>query len=64
MIFMDNITKVVQAGMCVGCGSCNHCEHITFVENELGFLAPVVDDKCKHCGNCLSECIYNPDNED
>lgn len=31
---MDNITKVVQAGMCVGYGS------------------------------CLSECIYNPDNED
>ena len=60
---MNNVMKVVEMGMCVGCGSCN-CEHITFRINELGFPAPVVDDKCADCGQCLATCIYNPDRED
>lgn len=61
---MNNVSKVTNLGMCVGCGSCNGCEHITFEENELGFPAPIVDEKCKQCGACLSKCIYNPDNDD
>ena len=61
---MNNVSKVTNLGMCVGCGACNGCEHITFVENELGFLAPIVDEKCKQCGDCLNKCIYNPDDND
>lgn len=61
---MNNITKITEAGICVGCGSCGGCEHITFVNNKQGFPAPVVDENCLHCGTCLSNCIYNPDNDD
>ena len=60
----NNITKITEAGMCAGCGSCGGCKHITFVNCELGFPAPVVDDACENCGKCLSECIYNSDCED
>lgn len=60
---MGNVSKVTNLGMCVGCGACKGCEHITFAENELGFPAPIVDDECKQCGECLSKCIYNPDND-
>lgn len=59
----NNVMKVVKMGMCVGCGSCK-CEHITFQKNTLGFPAPVVDEKCINCGQCLASCMYNPDSED
>ena len=45
-------------GICTGCGSCAGCEHITFKNNELGFPAPIVDENCKNCGECLKKCIY------
>lgn len=54
----NNVTKITETGMCVGCGSCDVCKHITFVNNEHGFLAPVVDATCDNCGKCLNECIY------
>lgn len=50
---MNNVKEVTDMGICVGCGSCAGCEHITFKNNELGFPAPVVDDNCKDCGECL-----------
>ncbi|MDE6641178.1 MAG: hypothetical protein K2K63_11690 [Acetatifactor sp.] len=59
----NNVTKITEKGMCVGCGSCGVCKHITFVNNELGFPAPVVDDTCESCGKCLIECIYNMDSD-
>lgn len=61
---MNNVSKITSMGMCVGCGSCNVCEHITLKENELGFPAPVVDEWCINCGKCLSECIYDPNREE
>ena len=59
LLFMNNVMKIVEMGMCTGCGICS-CEHITFQTNVLGFPAPVVEDKCSHCGQCLAACIYNP----
>jgi len=39
-------------------------EELAFRTNELGFPAPVVDENCTNCGQCLAVCIYNPDGED
>ena len=61
---MNNIQRITDAGMCVGCGACEGCEHITFKYNELGFPAPVVDEKCDNCGECLQKCIYWAENDD
>lgn len=55
---MNNIKKVTDMGICTGCGSCVGCEHIKFKNNELGFPAPIVDENCKNCGECLKKCIY------
>lgn len=55
---MNNIMKVVDMGICVGCGACDGCEHIVFTNNSLGFPSPVVDDTCIQCGECLRKCIY------
>lgn len=55
---MNNIKKVTDAGICVGCGCCDGCEHITFKNNDLGFHAPIVDEGCVNCGECLKQCIY------
>ncbi|MBQ9121372.1 MAG: hypothetical protein IJY12_03285 [Clostridia bacterium] len=55
---MNNVKKVTDAGLCVGCSACDGCVHITFQNNELGFPAPVVDESCKNCGDCLGKCIY------
>ena len=60
----NNITRVTEAGMCVGCGSCAGCEHILFETNELGFPSPVVDETCNDCGECLGKCIYDMDSVD
>lgn len=60
---VNNITQITAAGICVGCGSCSSCEHITFINNQLGFPAPVVDEKCTNCGSCLSACPYHYDDE-
>ena len=55
---MNNVQKVTNAGICTGCGACDGCEHITFKKNELGFPAPIVDEHCINCGECLKKCIY------
>ena len=60
---MNNISMVTDMGICVGCGSCIGCEHIEFKNNELGFPAPVVDDNCTNCGECLQKCIYWDDED-
>lgn len=61
---MNNIKKIVEQGICVGCNACNICEHIRFEKNNQGFFAPVVDDKCTGCGNCIKVCIYDPERAD
>ena len=61
---MDNVRKITELGMCVGCGACSICEHITFTPNSFGVPIPHIDDNCIHCGKCLRECIYDPDYED
>ena len=62
---MNNISKIVNLGVCTGCNACSSCEYIIFVKNKNGFYSPVVDDdKCNSCGKCLKECIYNPDKDD
>ncbi len=60
---MNNVMKIVDLGMCVGCCSCN-CAHITFKENKNGIPTPVIDDTCTNCGKCLSQCIYDPNRDD
>lgn len=61
---MNNITKIVDTGICVGCGECRICEHISFKNNRYGVPTPIVDVACTNCGECLNQCHYNPDNED
>ena len=61
---MNNIMRVVNSGACTGCNACSGCEHITFEENQYGFRAPVIDDKCNNCGNCVKKCIYDPSRDD
>lgn len=58
-VSMDNIMRIVQTGVCTGCQACAFCGHISFVKNTLGFYAPVVDDQCTHCGQCVAACIYD-----
>ena len=61
---MNNITRIVDSGVCTGCGACNSCEHISFEENKYGFYNPVADDECNGCGKCVMKCIYDPNRED
>lgn len=64
---MNNIMRIVNSGACTGCYACDICEHISFIENQYGFYAPVVDEQCSDCGKCLKSCIYDPyktDNDD
>ena len=61
---MNTVLKILDLGMCVGCGSCNICEHITFVTNAFGVPVPQIDAGCTECGKCLKACIYDPDAED
>ena len=57
---MNNIVRIVEAGVCTGCNACSFCEHISFKINQYGFYSPVVDDKCNNCDKCVEECIYDP----
>ena len=59
---MNNISKITNAGMCVGCGECSFCEHISFQKNAYGVPTPIVDATCTNCGECLNQCTYNPYN--
>lgn len=61
---MDNVQRIVQAGVCTGCGACDGCEHLRFEPNSWGVPTPVIDDQCTHCGSCVQACIYDPMRED
>lgn len=52
----NNISRVVDAGCCIGCGRCMICGHITFEKNKLGVSLPVVGPDCIQCGQCLLAC--------
>ena len=59
-----NVARVVDSGMCTGCSACAGCRHITMKTGSLGFQTPVIDETCEHCGQCLNQCIYDPDRDD
>lgn len=61
---MDNVMRIVRAGVCTGCGACAGCEHIQFRPGELGFDTPQVDANCTQCGNCVKACCFDPLAED
>ncbi len=61
---MDNVARIVQMGVCTGCGLCGGCEHLLFEKGPLGFPVPKVDESCISCGTCVSKCIFAPLRED
>jgi len=61
---MDNIRRIVESGMCTGCGACLGCEHLTLKRSPLGFNVPVPDGQCVHCGKCVETCVFDPLRED
>lgn len=61
---MGNVSCIVASGMCTGCGACNVCENITFIQGALGFPVPKVSERCIGCGTCLTLCIFDPERED
>ena len=60
----DTVARIVNSGICTGCGACAGCRHITMRTGELGFPVPVIDEGCERCGQCLGQCIYDPERED
>ena len=58
--------EIHDKSKCCGCGACdNICpiNCIAMIEDEEGFLYPVVDeDKCINCGLCKTVCMYCHDN--
>ena len=61
---MENIKRIVDAGICVGCGACMGCEHLHLVRSPLGFDVPVADEACTLCGKCVEACTFDPLRED
>ena len=61
---MDNIRRIVDSGMCTGCGACLGCEHLHWERSPLGFDVPVPDEHCTHCGKCIAACIFDPFREE
>ena len=61
---MENIKRIVDSGMCTGCGACMDCEHLRLEHSTLGFDVPVADEDCTKCGKCVSACIFDPLRED
>ena len=61
---MENIKRIVDAGICVGCGACTGCEHLHLTCSPLGFDVPVADEGCTGCGQCVEACSFDPLRED
>lgn len=61
---MDNIKRIVDMGVCVGCGACRVCEHIHMERSDLGFDVPAIDEGCTGCGQCVQACVFDPLRED
>lgn len=64
MTAANNVVRVVESGLCTGCGACAGCEHLTLTEGPLGFPVPAVDEGCVGCGQCLARCLYDPERDD
>lgn len=60
----NNVSRVVESGICTGCGACAGCRHLILAVGPLGFPVPVIDEACEHCGKCLGQCIYDPERDD
>ena len=62
---LDNLEKkyITSTNKCTGCMACyNVCESnaIEMIENEEGFLYPVINkEKCTNCGKCKKVCPVN-----
>ena len=61
---MENIKRIVDSGVCTGCGACMGCEHLRLERDPLGFDVPVADEGCTRCGKCVSACIFDPLRDD
>lgn len=59
---MSSITKIINAGLCTGCGSCvaasKSCLKMSW--NEDGFLVPQQTDNEKPSDNLIKYCPFNP----
>lgn len=57
---MDNIQKVINDGICCGCGACiNACSQkaLIYDEDKFGFIVPKIKGVlCVNCGRCLKVC--------
>lgn len=61
---LNNVARVVENGLCTGCGACAGCQHLRLVQGPLGFPAPEIDEGCANCGQCLAHCLYDPERDD
>lgn len=61
---MDNVKRIVDSGVCTGCGACLGCEHLRLERSPLGFDVPAPDDGCIRCGKCVAACVFDPLRED
>lgn len=61
---MENVSRIVKAGVCTGCGACLGCEHLHLRRGTLGFDVPEADEGCTGCGKCTAACIFDPLRED
>ena len=61
---MDNVKRIVDAGVCVGCGACLGYEHLRLTRSPLGFDVPEPDEGCTGCGRCVAACCFDPLRED
>ena len=57
---MENVMRIVEQGVCTGCGACLGCEHLQLRRGPLGFDVPEADEGCIGCGQCTAACIFDP----